>query len=133
MIMYRRTLRRTATTLAAFGIATGVTIATADTAHAEDRSWHSVVTSDAGAVVGFRPYGEHIRVCDMRRDGRYPGVWYKVDNGHWINKRYILGAGNCHDINLDLPESSYVWIKAVNYEKGHAMADSKTIKVSARG
>ena len=95
---------------------------------------HAVFSPDGGAMACFNPTGEHLFVCDTDDDGHHPGAWYVIGNGiDWHNPQYNLGAGNCHDINLDLPETSTITYQACNYEGTRQLSCSSYALVSAKG
>ncbi|WP_157437538.1 hypothetical protein [Actinoplanes subtropicus] len=95
---------------------------------------HSVHSPDGGATVCFNPTGEHLLVCDTNDDGHHPGAWYVIGNGiNWHNPQYNLGAGNCHDINLDLAETDTITYQACNYEGTKELSCSSYAVVGAAG
>lgn len=95
---------------------------------------HAVFSPDGGAMACFNPTGEHLFVCDTDNDGHHPGAWYVIGAGiDWHNPQYNLGAGNCHDINLDMPESYTITYKACNYEGTRELSCSDYTLASANG
>ena len=95
---------------------------------------HAVFSPDGGAMACFNPTGEHLLVCDTDDDGHHPGAWYVIGNGiDWHNPQYNLGAGNCHDINLDLAETDTITYQACNYEGTRELSCSSYALVSAKG
>jgi len=95
---------------------------------------HAVFSPDGGAMACFNPTGEHLFVCDTDDDGHHPGAWYVIGNGiGWHNPQYNLGAGNCHDINLDLAETDTITYQACNYEGTRELSCSSYALVSAKG
>jgi hypothetical protein len=95
---------------------------------------HAVFSPDGGAMACFNPTGEHLKVCDTDDDGHHPGAWYLLDGGiSWHNVQYSLGAGNCHDVDLDMPESALIEYKACNYEGTRELSCSGYALASAEG
>jgi hypothetical protein len=47
--------------------------------------------------------------------------------------QYNLGAGNCHDVNLDMAESAYIQYQACNYEGSTELSCSPYAIASAQG
>jgi hypothetical protein len=93
----------------------------------------AVVSTDGGALACFNPAGEHLYVCDTAGDGHHPGAWYFTTGGSWHNPQYSLGEGYCHDINLDMAESSYITYQACNYEGTTELSCSVYKTMSADG
>jgi len=95
---------------------------------------HAVFSPDGGAMACFNPTGEHLFVCDTDDDGHHPGAWYVIGNGiNWHNPQYSLGAGSCHDINLDMAESDTITYQACNYEGTQELSCSSYALASAKG
>jgi hypothetical protein len=95
---------------------------------------HAVFSPDGGAMACFNPTGEHLFVCDTDDDGHHPGAWYLLEAGiNWHNVQYNLGAGNCHDVNLDMAESAYIQYQACNYEGSTELSCSPYAIASAQG
>ena len=95
---------------------------------------HAVFSPDGGAMACFNPTGEHLFVCDTDDDGHHPGAWYLLNGGvEWHNVQYSLGAGQCHDLNLDMAESAYIEYQACNYEGTTQLSCSSYALASAEG
>ena len=95
---------------------------------------HAVFSPDGGAMACFNPTGEHLFVCDTDDDGHHPGAWYVLGNGiNWHNPQYNLGAGSCHDINLDMAETDTITYQACNYEGTQELSCSSYALASAKG
>jgi hypothetical protein len=95
---------------------------------------HSVQSPDGGATACFNPTGEHLVVCDTAADGHHPGAWYLLTAGvEWHNVQYNLGAGECHDLNLDMAESAYIQYQACNYEGSNELSCSSYALAPAKG
>jgi hypothetical protein len=92
-----------------------------------------VWSPDGGAMVCFNPTGEHLYICDERSDGHHPGAWYSINAGAFHNPQYSLGIGNCHDLNLDMAESSWIGYQACNYEGSAEISCSGYKNYSANG
>jgi hypothetical protein len=108
--------------------------ATAAAVSAAGSCGHAVFSPDGGAMACFNPTGEHLFVCDTDDDGHHPGAWYVIGNGiDWHNPQYNLGAGDCHDIDLDLSETSTITYQACNYEGTRQLSCSSYALVSAKG
>ncbi|MFI5891609.1 hypothetical protein ACIA5D_16010 [Actinoplanes sp. NPDC051513] len=95
---------------------------------------HAVFSPDGGAMACFNPTGEHLFVCDTDADGHHPGAWYLLTAGiNWHNVQYDLGAGDCHDLNLDMAESAYIQYQACNYEGSAELSCSSYALAPAKG
>jgi len=95
---------------------------------------HAVFSPDGGAMACFNPTGEHLFVCDTDDDGHHPGAWYLLTAGvNWHNVQYNLGAGECHDLNLDMAESAYIQYQACNYEGSTPLSCSSYALAPAEG
>jgi hypothetical protein len=95
---------------------------------------HAVFSPDGGAMACFNPTGEHLFVCDTDADGHHPGAWYLLTAGvNWHNVQYNLGAGDCHDLNLDMAESAYIQYQACNYEGSNELSCSSYALAPAQG
>jgi hypothetical protein len=95
---------------------------------------HAVFSPDGGAMACFNPTGEHLLVCDTDADGHHPGAWYLLTAGvNWHNVQYNLGAGDCHDLDLDMAESAYIQYQACNYEGSTELSCSPYALAPAQG
>ena len=95
---------------------------------------HAVFSPDGGAMACFNPTGEHLFICDTDADGHHPGAWYLLTAGvTWHNVQYNLGAGECHDLNLDMAESAYIQYQACNYEGSSELSCSSYALAPAEG
>ncbi|MGW1890045.1 hypothetical protein ACWCP6_07205 [Streptomyces sp. NPDC002004] len=76
-------------------------------------------TQDNGASACFIPHGDQLVVCDLRADGRHPGVYYKV-YGQWYDSDAAVAGPlpDCWILNLDLAESAQIAFFAANWDKG---------------
>jgi uncharacterized membrane protein len=102
-------------------------------ASATAECYGTVISSDGGALACFNPTGEHLYICDSDSDGHHPGAWYFTTGGSWHNPQYSLGLGYCHDVNLDMAESSYITYQACNYEGTAELSCSVYKTMSADG
>lgn len=106
----------------------------ASAASAAGSCGHEVFSPDGGAMVCFNPTGEHLFICDTDNDGHHPGAWYVIGAGiDWHNPQYSLGAGSCHDLDLDMPEGYTITYKACNYEGTRELSCSAYTVASAEG
>jgi hypothetical protein len=112
--------------------ATPATVAQADVV-AAGSCGHAVFSPDGGAMACFNPTGEHLFICDTDNDGHHPGAWYLISGINWHNPQYSLGAGECHDLNLDMAETASIQYKACNYEGTRELSCSSYALASARG
>lgn len=95
---------------------------------------YPALSSDGGSEVCFNPTGEHLKICDGRDDGHHPGAWYSISGAIPKNVSYDVGYGNCHDLNLSIPETGYISYQACNYEKSAQVGEcSEWVTVNAGG
>lgn len=76
----------------------------------------------AGAA-GFRAYGEHLYVEDLKADGRGVYVaarWYDSSTGlnHYYDYKLTSGAGSGYDENLSIPEGIKVTVTGCQTDNG---------------
>jgi hypothetical protein len=66
---------------------------------------------------------------DTAADGHYAGAWYLLTAGvNWHNVQHNLGAGERHDLDLDMAESAYI-----QYEGSNELSCSSYALAPAKG
>jgi hypothetical protein len=106
----------------ALAVLTGVTLVfgSAQAASAAGGAVYDTQSTDGGALVQFRSYGDDIMIDDVHCDGRVPRVEWKfgIDYGfllyedhHGCSSGWLNAAPN-----LDMQEGADIWVRACNVD-----------------
>jgi len=110
-------------------------LGSAQSAQAAGSSVYDSQSSDGGALVQFRSYGDHMLLNDVHCDGRLPRVEYKfgVDYGSLVHEDHNgCGSGWWEPGPWgNMAEGEDIWFRACNVDANGARCASRWIHATA--